>query len=116
MVARKKLDQWADLLLDTGKRNNLINFRDSKAGSVEVVSPSFDALFSKIEQSATFEVFNPKFANDDDELYDDGEDDEGKKNLSKEAFVGLYERRLKKNKQIVTIVVEHMEPNNCGKK
>ena len=23
---------------------------------------------------------------------------------------------LKKNKQIVTIVVEHMEPNNCGKK
>lgn len=96
-----KLNKWAELLLDTGKRNNLINFRDSKAGSVEVVSPSFDALFSKIDQSATFEVFNPKFANDDDELYDDGEDDEGKKNLSKEAFVGLYERRLKKNKQIL---------------
>ena len=27
----KKLDKWAELLLDTGKRNNLINFKDRKA-------------------------------------------------------------------------------------
>ena len=25
-----KLQKWADLLLDTGKRNNLINFKDTK--------------------------------------------------------------------------------------
>ena len=32
----KKLDKWADLLLDTGKRNNLINFKDTRASTVEV--------------------------------------------------------------------------------
>ena len=32
----KKLDKWADLLLDTGKRNNLINFKDTKASTMEV--------------------------------------------------------------------------------
>ena len=25
-----KLDKWAELLLDTGKRNNLVNFKDTK--------------------------------------------------------------------------------------
>ena len=37
MADRKKLDRWADKLLDTGKRNNLINFRDTKRSSAEVV-------------------------------------------------------------------------------
>ena len=47
MVARKKLDQWADLLLDTGKRNNLINFRDTKVSTAEVLLPSPDVLFKR---------------------------------------------------------------------
>ena len=29
-----KLQKWADLLLDTGKRNNLINFKDTKLESI----------------------------------------------------------------------------------
>ncbi len=37
----KKLDKWADLLLDTGKRNNLINFKDLRVSTVEV----FNCLF-----------------------------------------------------------------------
>ena len=44
-----KLNKWADLLLDTGKRNNLINFKDAKMGTVEIVSPDFDTLFSKAD-------------------------------------------------------------------
>ena len=28
----ERLGKWADLLLDTGRRNNLINFKDSKQG------------------------------------------------------------------------------------
>ena len=96
-----KLNKWAELLLDTGKRNNLINFRDSKSGTVEVVYPDFDALFSKIEQSATFEVYNPKFAIDDDDIYDDTEESGRDKVVSKEDFINLYERKLKKNKQIL---------------
>ena len=42
-----KLNKWANLLLDTGKRNNLISFKDSKATSVEIVSPDFDTVFFK---------------------------------------------------------------------
>ena len=51
-----KLDKWADLLLDTGKRNNLINFKDAKASTVEVLLPSSAALFEKVEGTTSFEV------------------------------------------------------------
>lgn len=54
-----KLNKWADLLLDTGKRNNLINFKDTKMGTVEVVSPDFGTLFYKAEHSASLEVYDP---------------------------------------------------------
>lgn len=64
----KKLDKWADLLLDTGKRNNLINFKDTKASTVEVLLPAADILFDKIEDTAPFEVFDPNII--DDELED----------------------------------------------
>ena len=30
----KKLDSWAEQLLDTGKRNNLVSFKDTKSSSV----------------------------------------------------------------------------------
>ena len=63
----KKLDKWAELLLDTGKRNNLINFKDRKAMTVEVLSPSSDVLFEKIDGSASFEVYDPKIVEEDDE-------------------------------------------------
>ena len=53
----KKLDKWADLLLDTGKRNNLINFKDTRASTVEVLLPTADALFEKIDGSTSFEVY-----------------------------------------------------------
>ena len=45
----KKLDKWADLLLDTGKRNNLINFKDRRSSTVEILVPSSDILFEKID-------------------------------------------------------------------
>ena len=64
----KKLDKWADLLLDTGKRNNLINFKDTKASTVEVLLPDPDALFEKIDGATAFEVFDPKIAEEDDLL------------------------------------------------
>lgn len=62
----KKLDKWADLLLDTGKRNNLINFKDTRASTVEVLLPSSDVLFEKVDGTVSFEVFDPKIIEDDD--------------------------------------------------
>ena len=34
MMDTKKIDKWAELLLDTGKRNNLINFKDTRVSTV----------------------------------------------------------------------------------
>ena len=62
----KKLDKWADLLLDTGKRNNLINFKDTRASTVEVLLPSSDVLFEKVDGTVSFEVFDPKIVEEDD--------------------------------------------------
>ena len=63
----KKLDKWADLLLDTGKRNNLINFKDTRASTVEVLLPSSDVLFEKVDGTASFEAFDPKIVEEDDD-------------------------------------------------
>lgn len=65
-VDTRKLDKWADLLLDTGKRNRLINFRDTRTATAEVLLPSADALFDKVDGGGSFEVFDPKLAEDDD--------------------------------------------------
>ncbi len=67
----KKLEKWANLLLDTGKRNNLISFRDTKASTVEIVRPSSEILLSKAETNSAFEVFDPKIEDDADEDYKD---------------------------------------------
>lgn len=63
----KKLDKWADLLLDTGKRNNLINFKDTRTSTVEVLLPSSDVLFEKVDGTVSFEVFDPKIVEEDDD-------------------------------------------------
>ncbi len=36
------------------KRNNLVNFKDTKASTVEIISPNPDELFTKVESSASF--------------------------------------------------------------
>jgi hypothetical protein len=68
-----KLDKWAKLLLDTGKRNNLINFRDTKLQTVEALLPSPDELFEEINNGAVLEVFDSKNAkyDEDEDLVDD---------------------------------------------
>lgn len=122
-----KLNKWADLLLDTGKRNNLINFRDSKMGTVEVVLPDFNALFLKAEHSATFEVYDPKLDDEDDEELietldnENNEHDESvsEKRISKEDYIETYRKRLKKNGQVL-IYNSFVNPlralRNIGKK
>lgn len=66
-VDRTKLDKWAELLLDTGKRNNLINFKDSKTSTVEVLIPSSAELFEKIDGNTNFEVYDPKIVEEEEE-------------------------------------------------
>ena len=100
----EKLNKWADLLLDTGKRNNLINFKDSKTGTVEVVSPDFATLFSKAEHSALFEVYDPKLE-DEEELFEPSEQETSErakeKPLSKDEYICAYQKKLKKQQILV---------------
>ena len=63
----KKIEAWANKLLDVGKRNNLINFKDSKTSTLEVVHPDIEAVFAKAESSYEYEVFNPKLLETEEE-------------------------------------------------
>lgn len=92
----ERLSKWADLLLDTGKRNNLINFKDSKQGTVEIVAPDYNTLFEKAEHSAVFEVYDPKLDSDEDDIDADA-DGEQQERQSKQSYLMSYAGRLKRN-------------------
>lgn len=55
-----KLKNWTRLLLDTGKRNNLVNFKDLSKSTVEVLLPNVAALFSKADTDYTIPVYDPE--------------------------------------------------------
>lgn len=99
-----KLNKWADLLLDTGKRNNLINFKDSKTATAEVISPDFSTFFSYVEHASNFEVYDPKL--EDEEEYFDIWEDEGEgqlreRRISKSEYLSAYERKLKRQQILI---------------
>ena len=105
----KKLDKWADLLLDTGKRNNLINFKDTKASTMEVLLPSSDLLFEKLEGPTSFEVFDPEIIEEDDEIDADSKPEQMQIEVSEEsdsldekaAFLAQYAGKIKRQNQIL---------------
>ena len=59
-MGNTNLEKWAEQLLDTGKKNNLISFRDTLSSTAEILKPSAAELFEAIEGNAAFEVFDPK--------------------------------------------------------
>ena len=44
----KRIETWKKLLLDFGKRNRLINFKEGKRSKVRITAPSYDTLFDHI--------------------------------------------------------------------
>ena len=50
-----KLEKWAELLLDTGKRNNLINFKNRYSSVAEIVYPSPYEVFNKTLKDESFD-------------------------------------------------------------
>lgn len=61
-----KLDKWANLLLDTGKKNNLINFRDTKTSTVDIVSPGIDDILKKNNSSKFYKIIDSQKADSTD--------------------------------------------------
>ena len=105
----KKLDKWADLLLDTGKRNSLINFKDTKASTAEILFPSTEILFKKIEGSSSFEVFDTrtiekrKMSDEADAIKNprSGASSEPNSESGKSAFLEQYSKKIKRQNQIL---------------
>ncbi len=85
-MENERLNKWAELLLDTGKGNNLINFKDTKTSTVELLFPDFATILDRSEKSARFEILDPKI-----------DEEAGGKALSKEEYLAKYESKLKKN-------------------
>lgn len=103
MADQKKLDRWAEKLLDTGKRNNLINYRDTKASSAEVVFPDCQSIFSKCSIGHTFEIYDPKLPDmelDEEEAINDAAS--GEKKLSREEYIDLYSPRIRNERYLLT--------------
>ena len=105
----KKLDKWADLLLDTGKRNNLINFKDTRTSTVEVLLPSSDVLFGKADGTTSFEVYDPKIieevdleeASDPERSHIETPEEESDVSSGKTAFLAQYSGKIKRQNQIL---------------
>ena len=98
----KKLNKWAELLLDTGKRNNLINFKDTKNTTVDILLPTIDVLFDKITGTTTFEVFDVQYTETDEENNVCNESVEEQKMLDKKtAYLSRYSAKIKKQKQML---------------
>lgn len=94
-----KLDQWAELLLDTGKRNPLIHFKDTKISTAQVLIPDAGRLFDKIDHGISFEVCIPvkdEETAEDEETADDVKDIQEKyrqrcaSNIKKQNQILLY--------------------------
>ncbi len=105
MADQKKLDRWAEKLLDTGKRNNLISFKDAKASSAEVVYPNCEDFFSRCSSGHVFEVFDPKIPDVEEEDSEWGNElkswiEEDRK-LNKNEFKERYASRIKSEKYLL---------------
>ncbi|WP_353893554.1 DUF4011 domain-containing protein [Proteinivorax hydrogeniformans] len=63
-----KLETWKKKLLDLGKRNRLINYRETKRSNLNIVTPQYDELYNRIvekEDTLVFPYPTEREANDD---------------------------------------------------
>lgn len=69
-----RIDTWKKLLLDFGKRNRLVNFKETKRSNVKITTPSYRHLFDLLalqEKSLDFPFAKKvKIDEDGEEVYD----------------------------------------------
>lgn len=57
-LLNKKIEYWEHRLLDLGKRNKMINYRETKRSTLKLIEPAFDDLFKRLaikEEKLTFQ-------------------------------------------------------------
>ncbi len=94
-MLKEKLEKWAELLLDTGKRNNLINFKTRYTSVAEIVYPSSRALFDK---ALADEFFEPISLADGERSFPcDGMEDDDLKSW----FVESYSSKVRRSSDVL---------------
>ncbi len=73
------IEEWKKKLLDLSKRNNLLNFRTTRKGILQIVFPDFDELYSSLTNGDDLQFAKPSQAEEFD-LF--GEDEGGNQEFS----------------------------------
>lgn len=106
-----RIEIWKKLLLDFGKRNRLINFREGKRNNVKITDPSFEKLWEIIvvnEKEVTFPYAeNMGFEEDDEDLYDVVDDGDVRTNKS----IGDLQKTLKSLRRKANTSIEEYGVN-----
>ncbi len=93
---KQSILKLAKLLLDLGKRNPLVNFRDRSSSTLEFISPKYEIIYDRLVNGGSFEVFNPitDCDSDDSEMYSG---DETSGDLLRKEDIFKLAPQLKKN-------------------
>lgn len=54
----KSFNKWCEKLLDTGKGNRLINFKESNSRTIQIFLPSGDFIFDKLSSGTSLSIFD----------------------------------------------------------
>ena len=57
-LINKKLEYWENQLLDLGKKNKMISFRETKRATLKILEPEFNTLYERLvnkEEELTFQ-------------------------------------------------------------
>ena len=87
---QKEIEIWKKKLLDLGKRNNLINYKDNKSSTLEILSPAFYDAFERIVNYTQIQIYDDKIDDKDDNLFEN----ENNGNLSKEEFIRKFKNKV----------------------
>jgi len=98
----KEIEIWKNKLLDLSKKNNLLNYKDTKGSTIDIVYPSIDIVFKKlINENTVLSIYDDKLEYSEDDI------EYAFKNLSldykleepltKEDYILRYANNLKNN-------------------
>jgi len=95
-------NKWCEQLLDAGKRNKLINFKDSKLRSLEILAPNIKIVFDKIKNGSRLSFFDvDRFVklNEEEDFSESNFDNEEENTriFSKQQIVSELSSRIRQN-------------------
>lgn len=95
-------EKWCEKLLDTGKRNRLINFKDSKLRTLEILQPEINKVFEKLSKGDSLTFYDVDdyiigIKEDKIENYDGSEGESKLERIGRQQIIKDLSGSLKKN-------------------